>query len=54
MHPIPLPEQKETIRHGEAAFPLQKYTTTLTPGENAVFAHWHEEAEFTLVREGAP
>ncbi len=53
MHPIPLPEQKETIRHGEAAFPLQKYTTTLTPGENAVFAHWHEEAEFTLVREGS-
>lgn len=49
----PLPEQKEARRHGEAAFPLQQYTTRLSPAAPHVFAHWHDEAEFTLIRGGS-
>ena len=53
MRPLPPPlEQKEARRHGEAVFPVQQYTTTLTSGVSAVFPHWHDEAEFTLVQEG--
>lgn len=46
-------EQKENARHGEAVFPIQKYTTVLTRRTPIVTAHWHEEAEFTLIREGS-
>ena len=49
----PLPEQKEARRHGEAAFPLQQYTTRLSSAAPTVFAHWHDEAEFTLIQEGS-
>lgn len=49
----PLPEQKEARRHGEAAFPLQQYTTALSPAAPDVFAHWHDEAELTLIQEGS-
>lgn len=48
----PLPEQKEARRHGEAAFPLQQYTTLLSPAAPCVLAHWHDEAELTLIRQG--
>lgn len=54
MRPLaPLPEQKEARRHGEAAFPLQQYTTCLSPAVPHVLAHWHDEAEFTLIRSGS-
>lgn len=49
----PLPEQKEARRHGDAAFPLQQYTTELDAATPAVFAHWHDEAELTLIQEGS-
>ena len=47
-----IPEQKENARHGEQMFPLKKYITTLDDFHPPVMAHWHEEAEFTLVIEG--
>lgn len=47
-----IPEQKENARHGEQMFPLKKYITTLDDFHPPVMAHWHEEAEFTLVTEG--
>jgi len=47
-----IPEQKENARHGEQMFPLKKYITTLDDSHPPVMAHWHEEAEFTLVTEG--
>lgn len=47
-----LPEQKENAKHGEQLFPLKKYLTTLYDSHSTVTAHWHEEAEFTLVTEG--
>ena len=47
---VPLsPEQKEQARHGESMFPLQKYITLLSYIYPAVAAHWHEEAEFTMI-----
>lgn len=49
----PRPEQKERIRHGEAAFPIQRYTTRLDEKKPDVKAHWHEEAELTLVTSGS-
>lgn len=52
MRVSPLPEQKEARRHGEITFPLQQYTTCLSPAAPDVFAHWHDEAEFTLIQEG--
>ena len=47
------PEQKEKAKHGEQMFPLQKYITTLHEDYPAVTAHWHDEAEFTLITEGS-
>ena len=47
------PGQKEQARHGERLFPLKKYITTLTGPHPLVPAHWHEEAELTLITEGA-
>ena len=52
MRVSPLPEQKEARRHGEVTFPLQQYTTCLSSAAPEVFAHWHDEAEFTLIQEG--
>lgn len=52
MRVSPLPEQKESRRHGEITFPLQQYTTRLSPAAPDVFPHWHDEAEFTLIQEG--
>lgn len=49
----PAPEQKEKAKHGEHMFPLQKYITILSASYPAVTAHWHEEAEFTLITEGS-
>ena len=45
-------EQKETAKHGETLFPMQKYITRLDPSYPAVTTHWHEEAELTLVTSG--
>ncbi len=50
--PKTAPERKENVRHGEMAFPIQKYKTHLTPGGLAVVPHWHEEAELTLITQG--
>lgn len=41
--------QKENAKHGEAAFPVQKYITRLAPDNPVVTTHWHEEAELTPV-----
>ena len=49
---LPL-EQKEKAVHGERIFPLKKYLTTLWERYPIVTPHWHEEAEFTLITEGA-
>lgn len=51
MHHIPA--QKENTKHGEQMFPLKKYITVLDNLHPPVFAHWHDEAEFTLVTEGS-
>lgn len=49
---VPSPEQKESAKHGETLFPVQKYITTLDENYPAVRLHWHEEAELTLMTEG--
>lgn len=46
-------EQKEDAHHGKALFPLQKYITQLDKEHRVVTTHWHDEAEFTLVKEGS-
>ncbi len=48
----PSHEQKEQARHGEAAFPVQLYHTTLHATYQDVPLHWHEEAELTLITSG--
>ena len=47
------PSQKEQTRHGERMFPLKRYITTLSDLCPAVTAHWHEEAELTMITDGA-
>ena len=49
----PLPQQKENVRHGESAFPIERYRTTLHATYQDVPPHWHEEAELTLIVRGA-
>lgn len=44
--------QKEAAHHGEAAFPIKKYITTLHPSYTTVTTHWHDEAELTLITQG--
>ena len=46
-------EQKEDAHHGKALFPLKKYITQLDKEHPVVTTHWHDEAEFTLVKEGS-
>ena len=46
-------EQKENTKHGEAAFPVQKYITSFSDTYPVVTTHWHEEAELTLITEGS-
>lgn len=48
----PLPEQKENVRHGEMAFPIQKYRTRLDSEIRVISPHWHEEAELTMITGG--
>lgn len=45
-------EQKEKTTHGEHMFPLEKYISTLNDDYPVMTAHWHEEAELTLITEG--
>lgn len=45
------PAQKEKAQHGEKMFPLKRYITKLSDLYPAVTAHWHEEAELTLITE---
>lgn len=47
------PMQKEKARHGEKMFPLKRYITKLSDLCPSVAAHWHEEAELTLITKGA-
>ena len=55
MHALtpPSPGQKEQAKHGEHFFPLKKYITVLSRLYSSVPAHWHEEAEFTMITEGS-
>lgn len=46
------PSQKEQAQHGEKMFPLKRYITSLSDLYPAVTAHWHEEAELTLITDG--
>ncbi len=46
-------EQKEATKHGEAAFPVKKYVTNFNEEHPSVVLHWHDEAEFTLITQGA-
>lgn len=46
------PEQREKRQHGKVIFPIEKYTTKLHSEYPCVPLHWHDEAEFTLIREG--
>lgn len=53
-HPWNLsPEQKEQAQHGEHMFPLKRYITTLSDVYPVTAAHWHEEAELTLITKGS-
>lgn len=45
-------EQKENTTHGIHMFPFQKYITGLSDTYPFVTAHWHDEAELTLITEG--
>ena len=42
-------DQKESTKHGEHSFPVQKYITTLSADCPVVTTHWHEEAELADV-----
>lgn len=48
----PSPEQKESAKHGETLFPMQRYITILDESYPGVRLHWHEEAELTLMTKG--
>ena len=47
------PSQKEQARHGERMFPLKRYVTVLSDLCPSVAAHWHEEAELTMITKGS-
>ena len=47
------PAQKEGVQHGAYLFPFQQYDTILDQLHPDVPAHWHEEAEFTLIEKGS-
>lgn len=49
---VPSPEQKEQTHHGGYFFPLKKYITMLSDLYPAVMAHWHDEAELTMITKG--
>lgn len=53
LNPSLSPEQKENAQHGEHMFPLKKYITTLSELFPSVSAHWHDEAELTLILRGS-
>ncbi|MDO5399579.1 MAG: AraC family transcriptional regulator [Eubacteriales bacterium] len=50
--PAPAPERREGVRHGDAFFPVEKYSTVLSKKVPPLTVHWHEEAEWTLVTAG--
>lgn len=43
----------EEAGHGDHLFPLKKYDVMLSEEFPLVPVHWHEEAEFTLIRSGS-
>ena len=49
----PEPTQKEDVRHGEYIFPVIRYLCVFDDQEPLMTPHWHEEAELTLITEGA-
>ena len=46
-------EQKEDAKHGDSFFPIQRYITTLNNNYPVITAHWHEEAELTMITTGS-
>ena len=44
---VPSPEQKESAKHGETLFPMQKYITKLDLVHPVVTTHWHEAVSYT-------
>lgn len=44
---------KEDRKHGNESFPIAPYWMAYGPGEHVLNCHWHEEAEFLYVMEGA-
>jgi AraC-like DNA-binding protein len=43
---------KEKAVHGSTLFPLERYTTVLSPLSPEFSVHWHPEMEFTKIKSG--
>jgi len=46
------PSQQEMTRHGDKLSPYALYHCVFAVNVSQVLPHWHEEAEFTIIREG--
>ena len=51
-HPEMARDLKEKAKHGDALFPLERYTTLLSPLIPEFSIHWHPEMEFTWIQKG--
>lgn len=48
----PESDLKEKTSHGDVLFPLEQYSTILSPVNPEVSMHWHPEMEFTRITQG--